>query len=232
MKLDRFKPQSALRDVEQRPRTRGTVQQPERPKPCYRKGRGQNGEKCDLPHSARNVNQGIGAVQDGQEAATPVASFCASEEPLLDVPLCPPLCACHLAPPEHVGFRLEHGQGVFLGHIPHLCAATIVDSRHEGGKPVEEELQHPVEHFDQEWEFLQKARVGMARETRRVGSSHGPYPKDTTSLAFQVDGPASGRVAVEGRSWRKRVGGTCYRGVGWTLATAKQRVVFRSGEVH
>lgn len=188
--------------------------------------------ESDLPHSARNVDKGIGAVQDSQETSTPVTSFGTCQEPLLNVPFCPALCPRYITPSEHVGFRFEHGKSMLLGNIPHLRTAAVVDSRHEGGQPVEEELQDPVEHLDQERKLLQQAGMGVAGEPRRVGRPDRPYSKDTTSFAFQIGRSTSGRVAVEGRSWGERVRGACYRSITGTLAVSEEGVVLRAGQVH
>lgn len=74
--------------------------------------------------------------------------------------------------------------------------------------------------------------MGVAGKSRRIGRPDRPYSKDTTSLAFHIGRSSTSRVAVEGRSWRERVRGACYRSVIGTLAVSKQRVVFRSGQVH
>lgn len=74
--------------------------------------------------------------------------------------------------------------------------------------------------------------MGVARESRRVGRPNRPYSKDTTSLAFQVHRSACGRVAIERRSWRERIRGTCDGSVYRSFVAAKQRVVFRPGKVH
>lgn len=86
-----------------------------------------------------------------------------------------------------------------LRNIPHLLAATVVESGHGGRHPVEEELQHPVKHLDQEGELLQNARMNVARETRRVGRPNGPYSKDSTGFGrvVGIERSAERLVAIE-----------------------------------
>lgn len=98
------------------------------------------------------------------------------------------------------------------------------------GHAVEEELEDPVEHLDQERELLQDARVEMPSESRRVGCSNGPYPKDAAGLARVVRSISGNLVAVDGGPGGAGSRRGCYGAV--ALVAAEDGVILRSGEIH
>ena len=94
----------------------------------------------NLPNSSGNMDQGVRPVQNGEENATEIAGLCASEEPLLDVPLNPSRGTGQGIPAEHGSFQLQQSYAVILGGFPEVIAAAVIKSRQVCSHAVEKEL--------------------------------------------------------------------------------------------
>nr|POE87950.1 hypothetical protein CFP56_11179 [Quercus suber] len=116
----------------------------------------------DEPDGAGDVDQGVDAVEDGEEM--PVAVH----EPLLHPDLVD-------GKEEGEGgelLELQHVEAVRLRHVPDACVFVELVGQ-ICGHAVEGIVDDPVEHLDQEGEALQQARMQVVLEARAVGRHDG-----------------------------------------------------------
>lgn len=122
---------------------------------------GGSGVRRCLPDSAWNVDQGISAIQKGERILMPM------HEPLLHVPL-----FYGKQEREHpILLSLQHSDTVCLRDIPDVRLAKQ-PLRRNARHAVKSVVDDPVEHLDQEGEFLQHPAVDIALEPACVGRVH------------------------------------------------------------
>jgi len=109
-------------------------------------------------HSPWNVDQRIALVQHCKRI------LMSMHEPLLYI-LFPDR---EQETQQAILFGLQHGDSVFLCHIPYPAPSEEL-SRRNRGHPVEGVVDDPIKHFDQEWEALQYAAMYIVPETPGAG---------------------------------------------------------------
>lgn len=118
----------------------------------------------DESHGAGDMDERIESVEEGQEVLVAV------HEPLLDVEFSDEEQEAE----DAEVFEGEEGDGVGLGCGPDSLAGEDFVGE-DCGHAVEEVVEDPVEHFDEEGEFLEEAGVEMVLEAGGVG--YGDLPE-------------------------------------------------------
>lgn len=93
-----------------------------------------------------------------------------------------------------------------LGGVPNALASENSIGQY-GCHPVEEIVEDPVEHLDQEGKFLEEAAVDMLLEPGRVGGAD--HPQATTCSLFGLPSLDNVVLKVKQTQLRRRLAGWC-----------------------